>query len=118
MGICCSVIPKETMRAARIIAKLSGFNKDIITRYYLNHSCEVVYSMFIPLYISVFDRGATTKSPEIIHIHVVTETNDLIVETLHSVYIISSNLGIPAKRTYTLQNIDDGCDDDINAPLI
>ena len=93
MGLCSS-IPKLTMRAARRVIKASGVKKNIITQYYNERSCEVVYFADAPVCLTTADF----QSPDIVRIHVVEETHDLLVETNSTLYVLSASLCIPTKK--------------------
>ena len=107
MGICGS-IPNITKHAARVVARQSGLNKYIITTQYKNKSLEIIYDGDYPLYIIAIQTGKydyTIQSTDIIDIYVVEGTNDILVETLADVIVLSASLGILQKPQLNLGNM-------------
>lgn len=100
MGLTSS-IPARSILVAENLRRVS-LSKDrgsisIQHAYYMNPTCEFLYSGDKPQYLIAKDAGFTTHSmtsSEIRHVHKVDKTNDLLIETDSIIYILYSDLNI------------------------
>lgn len=106
MGLISSV-PAKTVFVAESIRR-TLLEKDrgrdplsIVQDYYSDTTCELLYSGDKPQYLVAKDNGISVHrmpSSEILHVHKVASTNDLIVETRDKLYVIASELSLFTKE--------------------
>lgn len=116
MGCTASRIPKETLRVANIVATMSGTQKAIVDAYYTDKDLHLTYSGGIATFLLCGDR---MKSSEILTIHVVKGNDDLLVETIPIVYVVSSSLRLqsrdPPNEGTVMTAIQSVMDDELDA---
>ena len=106
------------MRSAHIIARCSGSNKNINTRFYKNHTALLIYTGRIPIrMIIVNTNGTLFQTDEIIYIHNVKCNGDAIIETLKEVYIISVDINLQYAPDHIMKSTVTSCDS-IEIPLL
>lgn len=106
MGLMSSVPAKTVFVAESIRRTLLEKDKDraplvIVQDYYSDTTCEFLYNGDKPHYLVAKDNGVSAHrmpSSDILHVHKVATTNDLIVETRGALYIIASELSLFTKE--------------------
>jgi hypothetical protein len=106
MGLMSSVPAKTVFVAESIRRTLLEKDKErlplsIVQDYYSDTTCEFLYNGDKPYYLVAKDNGNSIyrmPSGEILHVHKVGTTNDLIVETRGALYIIASELSLFTKE--------------------
>jgi hypothetical protein len=113
MGLISSVPAKTVFVAESIRRTLLEKDKDraplpIVQDYYSDTTCEFLYNGDKPHHLVAKDNGNSIHrmpSSEIIHIHKVASTNDLIVETRGVLYIIASEMSLFTKERRQSENM-------------
>jgi len=113
MGLISSVPAKTVFVAESIRRTLLENNKErtplpIVQDYYSDTTCEFLYSGDKPHHLVAKDNGISMHrmpSSEILHIHKVASTNDLIVETRDKLYIIASEMNLFTKERRQSDNM-------------
>jgi hypothetical protein len=113
MGLISSVPAKTVFVAESIRRTLLENNKDrgplpIVQDYYSDTTCEFLYNGDKPQHLVAKDNGISVHrmpSSEILHIHKVASTNDLIVETRDKLYIIASEMNLFTKERRQSDNM-------------
>jgi len=106
MGLISSVPAKTVFVAESIRRTLLEKERDraplvLVQDYYADTTCEFLYRGDKPHHLVAKDNGNSAHrmpSGEILHVHKIATTNDLVVETRGALYILASELSLFTKE--------------------